>query len=134
MKKSNHIFGKIIKYSSLVIGVLIALVPIIVVLFASLKTSEEMARTGALSLPENWFNFENYTRAFVEGDMLKGFFNTFIILFVAILGSIIIGSMIAYVLSRFKFRGSNIIMGAFLFAVLIPGVTTQVATFQIINS
>ena len=31
------------------------------------------------------------------------------------------------------FRGKPLILGAFLFATLVPGVTTQVATFQVVN-
>lgn len=42
--------------------------------------------------------------------------------------------MIAYVLNRFHFRGRRLLIGAFLLATLIPGVTTQVATFQIIEA
>jgi len=42
--------------------------------------------------------------------------------------------MVAYVLNRFQFRGSRIILGVFLVATLVPAVTTQVATFQIVNS
>jgi multiple sugar transport system permease protein len=42
--------------------------------------------------------------------------------------------MIAYVLDRFKFKGKKIMVAAFLLATLIPSVTTQVATFQIINA
>ena len=45
-----------------------------------------------------------------------------------------LGTMTAYVIHRFQFKARNIIMAAFLFATLIPGVTTQVATFQIINA
>ncbi|MNW55801.1 L-arabinose transport system permease protein AraQ [compost metagenome] len=56
-----------------------------------------------------------------------------IIVIVSILGATLIGSMIAYVLNRFKFRGNKLLMGAFLLATLIPSVTTQVATFRIIN-
>ncbi len=78
-------------------------------------------------------NFDNYVRAFTEGNMLKGFLNTAIILAAAIIGSTLTGSMIAYVLNRFKFKGSALLMGAFLLATLIPAVTTQVATFQIIS-
>lgn len=134
MQKTYFSSGSFVKYASLIAGLLVALIPIVVVLFASLKAPQEMASTGALVPPANWLNFENYKKAFVEGKMLRGFFNTFIILFASVGGSIIIGTMIAYVLSRFKFRGSRFIMGAFLLATLIPSVTTQVATFQIINS
>ncbi len=102
--------------------------------FASFKTGKEYTSTSPMTPPENWFNFQNYTRAFVEGNMLTGFMNTTFILIVSIVGATLLGSMIAFVLHRFNFRGSKALMGAFVLATLIPGVTTQVATFQIVNS
>ncbi|KGA97808.1 sugar ABC transporter permease [Alkalihalobacillus alcalophilus ATCC 27647 = CGMCC 1.3604] len=123
----------IIKYGSLILGLLITVIPILVVLFASFKTPQEYASTGPLMPPESFFNFENYGRAFFEGNMLLGFINTTIILIISIVSAILIGTMIAYVLSRFQFRGSKILLGLFLLATLIPAVTTQVATFQIIS-
>lgn len=134
MLKFKNKLLSILKYFSLIIGAFVALIPIVVVLFASFKTPKEYAETGALTPPQNWLNFENYSRAFFEGNMLLGFVNTFVILVASVAGAILIGTMVAYVLSRFNFRGRKIIMGAFLLATLIPGVTTQVATFQIINA
>ncbi|NGZ75335.1 carbohydrate ABC transporter permease [Saccharibacillus alkalitolerans] len=125
--------ASIVKYASLIIGALAALVPIVVVLFASLKTGAEYGSTGPLTPPSNWLNFDNYTKAFVNGKMMVGFMNTMIILVVSIVGATFTGSMIAYILSRFQFRGKKLLLGAFLLATLIPSVTTQVATFQIIN-
>lgn len=123
-----------IKYISLIIGSLVAIIPILVVFFASFKTKEEYATTSPLTPPTNWTNLSNYVTAFVDGNMLIGFMNTFIILIISIVGATLTGSMIAFILSRFKFRGKKILMGAFLLATLIPSVTTQVATFQIINA
>ncbi|ULO06084.1 carbohydrate ABC transporter permease [Paenibacillus sp. 19GGS1-52] len=134
MHNVKYTAASVFKYLTLILGALAALVPIVVVLFASLKTNTEYASTGPLTLPENWLNFSNYTKAFVDGKMLLGFKNTLIILVISIVGATLTGSMMAYILSRFKFRGSALLMGAFLVATLIPGVTTQVATFQIINS
>lgn len=125
--------GSVIKYASLIIGALAAIIPILVVFFASLKTGEEYTSTGPLTPPDNWFYFENYQRAFVEGNMMVGFMNTTIILIISIIGATILGSMIAFVLHRFEFKGKKVLIVAFLLATLIPGVTTQVATFQIIN-
>lgn len=122
-----------IKYFSLLVGVFVALLPLTVIIFASFKSSEEYNSTSPLTPPENWFNFDNFVRAFIEGNMIVGFMNTVIILGLSLIGATLTGSMIAYVLSRFDFRGKKILLGAFLLAVLIPGVTTQVATFQIIN-
>ncbi len=122
-----------LKYLTLLLGAFVALLPLVVVLFTSLKSRAEMARSTALTPPEDWLNFDNYKKAFVDGNMLVGFMNTVIILAISIVGAILIGTMVAYILNRFSFFGNKVIMGAFLLATLIPAVTTQVATFQIIN-
>ncbi len=132
--KIKHITVQIIKYVSLIIGAMTAILPIVVVFFASFKSKAEYGSTGPFQMPKNWLNFDNYARAFTEGQMLTGFKNTVILLIISLAGAILIGTMTAYALHRFKFRGRTIIMGAFLIATLIPGVTTQVATFQIINA
>ncbi|MNO77586.1 L-arabinose transport system permease protein AraQ [compost metagenome] len=133
MHSVKYTTASLFKYLTLILGALAALIPIVVVFFASLKTGPEYASTGPLTLPENWLNFSNYTKAFVDGKMLLGFKNTVIIVVISILGATLTGSMMAYILSRFKFKGSKVLISMFLIATLIPGVTTQVATFQIIN-
>ncbi len=65
--------------------------------------------------------------------MLQGFGNTAVILVFSCAGTILIGTMTAYVLSRFSFRFNAVVSGLFLLAALIPGVSTQVATFQIVS-
>lgn len=130
----KEIFFNVMKYGSLVLGSLVAIIPICVVFFASFKTSKEFRTTNALSLPSSFLNLDNYVTAFTKGNMVTGFLNTIIIMVVALVGAILFGTMIAYVLHRFQFRGKKILMSLFLFAALIPGVTTQVATFQVVSS
>lgn len=134
MHSAKYTTASIFKYLTLILGALAALIPIVVVFFASLKTGAEYSSTGPLTLPDNWFNFSNYTKAFIDGKMLLGFKNTVIIVVISIAGATLTGSMMAYILSRFNFKGSKILISMFLVATLIPAVTTQVATFQIINS
>ncbi|WP_226002440.1 carbohydrate ABC transporter permease [Paenibacillus sp. BJ-4] len=133
MYKLKRMLASSIKYAALLLGAFIALLPIVVILFASLKTKAEYAATSPLTPPVNWLNWGNYTKAFVNGNMLTGFVNTAFILLISIIGATLTGSMIAYILNRFKFKGKSLMLGAFLLATLIPGVTTQVSTFQIIN-
>ncbi|WP_188594052.1 carbohydrate ABC transporter permease [Paenibacillus silvae] len=130
----KYTIASVMKYASLILAAFIALLPIVVILFASLKTNAEYANSSPLAPPANWLNFANYAKAFVDGNMLVGFKNTIIILIISIVGATLTGSMIAYVLDRFKFNGKKIMVAAFLLATLIPSVTTQVATFQIINA
>nr|WP_185035531.1 carbohydrate ABC transporter permease [Streptomyces candidus] len=120
-------------YLSLVLATLVVLLPLAVVFLTSLKTSQEVSGGSALSLPGNWLNLSNYVTAFTRGKMLVAFGNTAFILFFAIGGTVLIGSMTAYAVDRFDFRGKRLVMVLFLVATLVPGVTTQVATFQVIN-
>jgi multiple sugar transport system permease protein len=125
--------AKTAKYLSLIIASLCTLVPLVVVLFASLKTKQEYGATGPLTPPANWLNFSNFVTAFDAGAMLQGFVNTMIVLGVSLVGTVFLGTMAAYALDRFAFRGKKLVFGLFLVATLIPSVTSQVATFQLIN-
>ncbi|WP_229830021.1 carbohydrate ABC transporter permease [Actinoplanes ianthinogenes] len=122
------------KYVSLVLASLVVLVPLVVVLFASLKTHTEYTTTGPLTPPRNWFNLHNFATAWTAGDMLRGFVNTTFILLVSLTGTVLIGTLAAYAISRFVFPFKRLILGLFLVAALVPGVTTQVATYQIVKS
>ena len=124
--------GSALVYLSLIIASLIAVVPIVVVVLASFKTSSELSSTGVLELPKNFLNFENYKVAFVDGKMLLGFKNTIIILLLSLAATVLTGTMTAYVLHRFKFKGKTLICNLFLIASLIPSITMQMSVFQII--
>ncbi len=100
---------------------------------ASFKTSDEFAHTRPFDPPANWLNLHNYAEAFTGGRMLSAYVNTFIILSVSVVGTVLIGSMAAYAIDRFEFRLKKLVVGLFLLATLVPGVTTQVATFQVVN-
>jgi multiple sugar transport system permease protein len=122
------------KYLSLILASLVSIIPLVVVLIASFKTSGEFASTGPFDLPQNWLNFSNYEAAITRGNMLTGFANTVVLLVVSVIGTILIGTMAAYVLSRFEFRFKRVVLFLFLLASLVPGVTTQVATFQVVSA
>ncbi|RDU24068.1 carbohydrate ABC transporter permease [Anaerosacchariphilus polymeriproducens] len=132
MKKKFSISNLFI-YLSLIISAAIAIVPLLVVLIGSFKTGEELNSTGVLELPRNFTNISNYVKAFVDGKMLLGFANTFFILAFSIIATLLTGTMTAYVLSRFKFKFRKIVSSLFLIASLVPSITMQMSTFQIIN-
>ncbi|WP_369232678.1 carbohydrate ABC transporter permease [Streptomyces sp. R21] len=122
-------------YLSLIVAAVVVLLPLGAVLLTSLKSSQEMSDdSGALTMPKDFLYFHNYVTAFQDGRMLSAFGNTAIILLVAIAGTVLIGSMAAYAIDRFTFRLKKLVVALFLIAALVPGVTTQVATFQIVNS
>lgn len=129
----NIVFG-ILKYALLIFLVLVFIIPILTVFFAAFKTGQEYVTTSVFSLPHSFGNLDNFKAVFKEGNMLNGFKNTVIILVFSLAGAVLSGSMAAYIFSRFKSKFSKFINGMFLVAVMIPGIATQVATFQIISA
>lgn len=124
----------ILKYALLIFLVLVFIIPILTVFFAAFKTGEEYVTTSVLALPHSFGNLDNFKAVFKDGDMLTGFKNTTIILVFSLAGAVLSGSMAAYIFSRFKSKFSKFVNGMFLVAVMIPGIATQVAKFQIISA
>lgn len=133
MKSKKITVGKCFQYLVLIAGAIVALLPILVVFIGSFKSSQEFLTSGVLELPKS-LDFSNYKTAFINGQMLLGFKNTLIIFVVSMLGKLTLASMFAYAMSQFDFRLKKPILTLFVLAMLIPGITSQVATFQIINS
>ena len=130
MKVSTVIFN-IIKYLSLIIASLVAIIPVVVCVLTAFKTNEEYASSSVLTAPKSWLYFENFKIAIEKANMLRGFLNTAIVLVVVLACSVLISAMLAYVLNRFSFPGRGMIENLFLFASLLPGIAMQVTIYKI---
>lgn len=128
IKKSIITF---IKYLSLALASFLSVVPIVICIFTAFKSKEEYQSTSVMSFPANWLNFENFGTAWEKANMGTAFMNSGIILVTVLAGSILFGTMLAYILSRFTFPGNDIIRNLFLFAALIPGIAMQVTVYKI---
>lgn len=131
-KNGKYYLAQFLRYAVLVLTCIVIVLPLVTVVFGAFKTNEELLSSSPLGLPESWTNFANFVTAWTKGNMATGFFNTIIILAVSLAATILTGTMTAYVLSRFKFRGKGLVKFLFLLASLIPSITMQMSTFQII--
>ena len=132
--KVRKIIFAILKYATLILGAFVSVLPVVVCIITAFKTPEEYASTNVMTLPESWANFENFLQAWQQANMGVAFRNSVIILVCVLTGSILTGSMLAYVLSRFKFKGNGLIRSMFLFASLLPGIAMQVSVYKIMYS
>lgn len=133
-RKIGHGVIAFLKYFSLVFFSFVAVLPIVSCVITAFKTEEEYNTTNVMTLPKSWFNFDNFVQAFQKANMGRAFVNSFIILVCVLAISTIIGTQLAYVLNRFKFRGNELIKNLFLFATLLPGVAMQVSVFSIMTN
>lgn len=134
MLKAKRSIIAVLKYITLIFGAFVSVLPIVVCVITAFKTPEEYASTNVMTLPQSWANFENFIQAWSQANMGVAFRNSIIILVCVLAGSIMTGSMLAYVLSRFKFKGNGLVRNMFLFASLLPGIAMQVSVYQIMYS
>ena len=137
-RKKHYSVGQIVwivvKYFSLIFFSFVAVVPIISCVITAFKTEAEYRSTNVMTLPQNWFNFSNFVEAFQRASMGRAFLNSLIVMLCVLIGSVIIGTQLAYVLNRFHFPGNGLIRSLFLFASLLPGVAMQVTVYQIMRN
>jgi len=134
MLKAKRSIIAVLKYITLILGAFVSVLPIVVCVITAFKTPEEYASTNVMTLPQSWAYFENFIQAWSQANMGIAFRNSIIILVCVLAGSIMTGSMLAYVLSRFKFKGNGLVRNMFLFASLLPGIAMQVSVYQIMYS
>jgi glucose/mannose transport system permease protein len=123
---STKSFVRIVLYAVLLIAALFFLVPLYVMLATSLKDAEQIRAGNLLSLPSS-LNWEAWTLAWssactgVDCRGLQPYFRNSVSMAVpAVLISTAWGSVNGYVLSMWKFRGSELLFGLLLFGVFMP--------------
>ena len=102
------------------------LAPLYVMLVTSLKTAEEIRAGDLLALPQA-LNWEAWSVAWsqactgVDCNGLRPFFwNSVLMVVPAVVVSTLLGSLNGYVLSKWKFRGSETLFACMLFGVFMP--------------
>ena len=113
-------------YTVLLIFCLYYLLPLYVMLVNSLKPLREIQAGGMMNLPEA-LTFEPWKSAWstaqigVQATGLKPYFwNSIQMVVPAVAISTVLGALNGYVLTKWQFRGHNIIFGLLLFACFIP--------------
>ena len=96
----------------------VVVVPFLWVVLCSFKTTKEILRSP-LSLPAQW-SLENYANAWSDAGVGRYFFNTLVVVGCSLALVMLLGSMCAYVLARFRFRGRLVIYYTMLGAMAFP--------------
>ncbi len=97
----------------------VVLIPLVVLLLNSFKTSSE-ANSMSLSLPSVWA-FENYMTVIEQGKLITSFFNGFIYATGSVVIIISVVTMAAFVISRNQSRGNK-----FLYFFIISGIAMPI--------
>ncbi len=130
----STVIWTIFKYVALLFFGFCSVLPIVSCVITAFKTEEEYQSTNVMTLPKSFLNFDNFVTAFTQANMGRAFLNSLIVMVVVLLVSVIVGTQLAYVLTRFKFPGNGFIRNLYLFASLLPAVAMQVTVYNIMTT
>ena len=98
---------------------LVWLFPLLYALYTSLRPYADTARLGYVSVGGS-YNFDNYVKAFTDGQLPSYFLNTLIVVVPAVFLTLLLASMAAFVLSRFSWRFNLLFLMIFTAGNLLP--------------
>lgn len=116
----------------LIVTTLIFLYPMIWNILASFKTNTEFL-TNPFSFPTE-LNLDNYVRAFTKAKMADYFVNSLLIVILATLVLIVFVVPFSYVITRYRFFGSKLIMNLYMACIFIQATYIMVPLFLQVNS
>ncbi len=122
---------RILIYTVLVLAAAFFLMPIFMVVITAFKNPADINLETVWSLP-NPIDLQGFAEA--VNAFLPNLRNSFILVVPATILSALMGSMNGYVLSKWKFRGANIIFPLMLFGMFIPYQSILIPLFQFLNS
>jgi N-acetylglucosamine transport system permease protein len=89
--------------------------------------------TSPWALPDK-LHFENWARAWTEAHMSDYFLNTVLVVGGSLIGTLLFGSMAAYVLARFEFPGNRFIYFLFIGGMSFPIILALVPLFYVLQN
>lgn len=133
MKENGKKIGKVILWTVLIIVAVIQLFPLIWLVDFSLGSSNEMFTNGLLIIPEK-IRWDNYVKAFVDGNFLHYLRNSVLINTLAVLLVVIISIMAAFACQRMKWKMSGLVSTLLVMGMMIPIHATLLPNYKIYNA
>ena len=133
---AQRIFGtlsKCITYLFLVIMAVIILFPFYWMIISSLKTEAEYRMNIPTFFPQT-IVWGNYAEAFTAANLGRLFLNTAYVGVVSTILSLIITVLSAFAFARLEFKGKDMMFGALLGTMMIPGELFTITNYITVNN
>ncbi|NYV72845.1 carbohydrate ABC transporter permease [Streptomyces sp. UH6] len=127
--------GKVLNVFShgvLVIWAIMVTLPLLWAVMTAFKDNRSIL-TSPWSLPDS-LHFDNFSRAWTEAQIGEYFFNTVVVVGGSLVGTLVLGSMAAYVLARFDFPGNRFVYFLFVGGMSFPVMLALVPLFYVVNN
>ncbi|MDR0540070.1 MAG: carbohydrate ABC transporter permease [Spirochaetaceae bacterium] len=123
--------GNAARYALLGLLALTTVFPLVWMLYTSFKSNQEFT-LSAIALPKA-LRFENYAHAWNTAHIGTYFFNSVFVSVTAIIFTVIVGALAAFVLAKFVFPGKSAVLAVFVVGMLIPLQSVLVPLFSLMR-
>jgi multiple sugar transport system permease protein len=129
----EHTVGRVVIYTILLLGTLVTLIPFILTILTSFKTSSEIIRIPPTFFPEDW-SIESYRTIFTDPRVPLGKFylNSLFVAAARVLTTLFTSALAGYIFAKYKFRGKNLIFGLILAQLMIPFQIIMIPSYLIL--
>lgn len=128
-QKLHRRIAQAILHIVIAVLMLLTLYPLFSAVFIGLKSQDDFLQTPWLPTLPLWFT--NFKTAFEVVDVYM--LNTIIVGAASVLGTLLLASLSAYVFSRMRFPGRQILYFAVIALMMVPGVLTLVPSYMLYN-
>lgn len=130
MTKTTHPLLKVLMYLLLIAGAVFMVFPFIWMLSTSLKTVGAISQMPPQLIP-NPLNWDNYVTIWNKVDFGRYTLNSFFIVSIEMVGSLVSSTFVAFGLAMFTFRLRGLIYMIMLATLMIPSQVTMIPTYFI---
>jgi alpha-1,4-digalacturonate transport system permease protein len=127
MKKAS-----VLTYIISILFLLVFIIPVFYIIFSAFKPMAELFSSTPTFFPKEW-TLDNFTTALSKGNFSLYIFNTFFVAITSTIIAVIINTMAGYALSKFRFRGENVIMLLILSTIMLPLEVIMVPIFSVLR-
>ena len=127
----RNVLPRIIIHIILILYAIVVLFPMLWTIMSSFKSTHEFYR-DVWSIPAA-LNWNNYVKAWTTARIGNNILNSVIIVSISVSMTMILASMTAYAVTRYKFLGSNIIGRLFIMGLFVPLVLGTIPTFFVLQ-
>ncbi|GIO13419.1 sugar ABC transporter permease [Cohnella xylanilytica] len=125
---------KIIFYAILVIWGFSVLYPLLWTLLDALKDNEQFFFNAPWALPEVPLIWSNFSYVWSKYNFDRYFINSIVVTGGSTLLGLLLSAMTAYVLARYKFRGSGALYLLYISSMMVPFILALIPLFFLMNS
>jgi multiple sugar transport system permease protein len=133
MRKKSNIF-KITVTVIVALYLIVIVFPFLWVFLTSFKPTMEIFGQGAFSVIAQNPTVEHFNLVIFEKGIPRAILNSLIVASVTTVYVVVVATLASYAISRFKFRGKNVLLGLILAVSMFPQMVTVGPVYNLFNS